>query len=113
MDAHRIIGNMFAMASRNGQMVTCQHEQRLGLNNDGSAQYGTPTAFEAMWLPERVRVRDVNGEQIDANGTLWVPAQYMMLEQDRITLPDGSQVTIVQLNSSATTTGFPFLQVLY
>ena len=113
MNATRIINNLFAMARRNRQLVTCQHEQRLGVSDDGTPQYGTPTPFDAMWLAERQRVRNADGEVVDVGGRLFVPRKYPMTELDRITLPDGTQPTIVTIDSSAVTSGATHYEVVF
>ena len=76
MNALRTINNLFAMARRNKQLVTCFHEQRLGVSADGTPQYGTPTEFDAMWLAERDRAKGAEGETVETNGRLWVPSAY-------------------------------------
>lgn len=113
MNAARIIANLFAAAKRHGQLVECFHEQRLSVTDDGTPQYGTPTPFDAMWLAEQERVRDVTGETVTATGKLWVPAQYPITAQDRITLPDGTMPTVIAVNAHASGQSFTHYEVFF
>ena len=89
------------------------HEQRIGVTDDGTPQYGTPTAFQAMWLAERERVRDANGEMVMATGKLWAPAQYPITEQDRVQLPDGTAPTVIAVNAHASGQAFTHFEVFF
>ena len=106
MDAARIIGGLFGMAERHGQLLTCQHEQRLSLDGYGEGQYGTPTPFQAMWLPERQLIKDVTGQQVFSQGRLVLEGRFSMDATDRITLPDGTQPAILRIDGTADTSGF-------
>ena len=113
MNAQRTLANLFAIAKRNNQLVECQHEQRVSVANDGTPQYGTPTPFDAMWLAEQQRVRNANGEEVTTSGLLWVPSQYPITEQDRITLPDGNTPIVVAVSAHASGASFTHFQVFF
>ena len=113
MDAGRVIGNLFALADRNGQLITCQHEARLSVDEFGFPQYGTPTPFTAMWMSEQQRVRTAEGNEVWSTGQLAIEQAFPMTPRDRITLPDGTQPAILRVDSSASHNNLLYFQVFF
>ena len=113
MSATRTINNLFAMARRKKELLVCQHAARLSVDDYGTPQYGTPTPFEAMWIAERQRIVNERGEEQLSRGKLWVPSQYVMMEGDQITLPDGTQPPILAVRSDGHGQGFTHFEVFF
>lgn len=113
MDAGRIIRQLFGMAERFGQFQLCQHEERLGSDEYGAPQYGTPTPFRAMWLAEMQRIQDADGNEVWSTGRLVVPSHRPITPKGRITLPDGAQPAILQVRSAASRNALIYYEVFF
>ena len=113
MNATRVIQNLIRVGRRSGQFVLCQYEQRTGVDDYGAPQYAAPVEIDAMWLAEQSRVRNAEGEEVLTEGKLWVPTEYPVTRIDRITLPDGTQPTVISVNAHASGSDFTHYEVFF
>ena len=81
------------LLSLTAQTITL--ERRTSMDEYGAHAYGTAENLTAR-VVNRVRmVRDVAGQEVVSNTTIWIIGDHGIKAVDRITLPDGTQPPII------------------
>ena len=86
---------------------TFQIEPYLGRDTYGVASYGSPPATYRGHKSDKTHfIRGPSGEQIVARGTAWLATYGAVISvEDRLTLPDGTQPKILDVNGGDDETG--------
>jgi len=86
-------------------LQTITLERRTGLDQYGAHTYGTAESLAARVVNRLRMVRNVAGQEVTSNTTIWIIGNNDIKAVDRITLPDGTQPPIIDVLTYPDETG--------
>lgn len=84
---------------------TIQVEPKTDRTDSGKRIFGAPASYRCLVTGSNKLVRATNGEQVVASTQINVAGPATIGAEDRITLPDGSQPTILAVKKNSDETG--------
>jgi hypothetical protein len=94
-----------------GESVT--HIPFSSRDSYGKPTHGAGNVFDARVSRKRVKIRDANGEEIDADGVVWILGTPNVLVKDKIQLPDATTPSIVAVERPSDETGVHHTKVFF
>lgn len=79
----------------------------------GKPTFGSGNSFSARVSRKKVKIRDAQGEEIDADGTVWVLGTPNILVKDKIELPDTTKPVIIAVERPSDESGVHHTKVYF
>ena len=94
-----------------GESVT--HLPLSSRDSYGKPTHGSGTVFSARVSRKKVKVRDAQGEEINADGVVWLLGTPNVLVTDQIQLPDATKPVIVVVERPSDESGVHHTKVYF
>lgn len=92
---------------------TVSHTEFAGRTSYGERLFGSTVDYSARVIYKPTKVRTPDGREEMARGVVWLQGSPIVATEDKITLPDGTEPTIMAVDIMTDETGFSHTKIYF